>query len=84
MTEHLLTYRTDWQLYIKEEGVSKASQRQDVRRAAFGELHPICQQNEKGVSKSRELLAHMLAEAPKIVEEARSEARLHEVKKQKA
>ena len=33
--------------------------------------------------KSRELLAHMLDEAPKIVEEARSEARLHEEKKKK-
>ena len=31
--------------------------------------------------KSREFLAHMLDEAPKIVEEARSEARLHEAKK---
>ena len=31
--------------------------------------------------KSRELLAHMLDEAPKIVEEARSEARLHEEQK---
>ena len=30
----------------------------------------------------RELLAHMLVEAPKIVEEARSEARLQEAKKQ--
>ena len=32
--------------------------------------------------KSRELLAHMLDEAPKIVEEARSEARRDEAKKQ--
>ena len=50
-------------------------------RQGTGEAHPICKTNAEGVSKAKELLAHMLNEAPKIVEEARSEARLHEEKK---
>ena len=74
VTQHLISHRTHWKLYIKQKGVSKA-------RQGKGEVHPICKTNEEGVSKSRELLAHMLDEAPKIVEEARSEARLHEEQK---
>ena len=62
--------------YIKQEGVSKARQGEDG-------LHPICKTNEEGVRKSKELLAHMLDEAPKIVEEARSECKKENAKKQR-
>ena len=75
VTQHLISHRLEWKLYIKQKGVNKARQGKD-------EVHPICKTNEEGLSKSRELLAHMLVEAPKIVEDARSEARQQEPKKQ--
>ena len=75
MTEDLIKHRVSWQLTIKQKGKGKG-------RQGTEEVHPICKTNEEGASKSEELLAHMLDEAPKIVEEARSEARLQEAKKQ--
>ena len=74
VTKHLIINRVSWKLTIMQKGVRKG-------RQGTGEVHPICKTNDEGVSKARELLAHMLDEAPKIVEEARSEARLHEAKK---
>ena len=70
VTEHVIRYRLEWGLYIKQHGVK----------------HPICRMNEEGVRKSRQLLGHMKVEAPRIVEEARSvlsKARLQEAKKHK-
>ena len=68
MTAHLVGQdRSKWGLYVKRIGQH--------------EVHPICKGNKEGTRKSEELIAHMLDEAPNIVEEARSECKEENAKK---
>ena len=70
VTAHLMSQdRAKWKLWIKQIGEH--------------EIHPICKSNQEGIRKSEELLAHMLIKAPSIVEEARSEVKKENAKKQR-
>ena len=70
VTAHLISQdRAKWKLWIKQIGEH--------------EIHPICKSNQEGARASWLLLAHMLIKAPSIVEEARSEVKKENAKKER-